>query len=473
LAAIWKARDVIPLRLRVLPGLTLGAALLLSACAPPEEILPGERFDPRATAEAVEAFDPEAPLPTEPLPQPPTRIPARPYVVTGEAPRLSLPAARANAEWTHVGGSATHEIVHPALGSTLTRVWSTQIGQAATRRVRPTADPVVASGRVFTLGAFSTVQATSVNGAALWSRDLTPPGERPGEAAGGGLAVEGNRLYVTTGYGRLHVLDATSGAMVWTQALDAVPNSAPTVSGDIVYLTTRGSEALALDRETGRVLWRLSAGESGSFTSDGASPAVSGRTVLFPFGSGDVIAALRLGGVRLWSTTVTGERVGRAYAQVTDITGDPVISGNTAYIGTPTGRLAAVDMGTGERNWTAGEGATSAVTVAGGSVFLVSDQRELLRLSAQDGSTIWSGTLPFYITEKVRARRGVYAHYGPLLAGGRLIVASSDGMLREFDPASGALLRATDLGSPAVAAPVVAGRTLFIVTENGTLHAFR
>ncbi|QIE42218.1 PQQ-binding-like beta-propeller repeat protein [Rhodobacteraceae bacterium SC52] len=454
-------------------GLIFGSALLLASCSPPEEILPGQRFDPRDIAEASEAFDPEEALPTEPLPQPPTTIAARGYVVTGEPARLSLPAARTNSDWTHIGGSATHQIRHPSLGATLTQVWTAQIGQAASRRVRPSADPVVSGGRVFTLSAFSEVQATSVSGAVLWSRDLTPSGERPGEAAGGGLSIQGNRLYVTTGYGRLHVLDATSGAEVWTQVLDAVPNSAATVADKLVYVTTRGGEALALDTDTGRILWRLSAGDATSFTADGASPAVSGRTVLLPFGSGDVIAALRLGGMRLWSTVVTGERVGRAYARITDITGDPVIDGGTAYIGTPTGRLAAIDMATGERLWTANEGAANVVWPAGGSLFMITDQRDLARLSASDGSTIWSGTLPLYVTEKVRRRRGVFAHYGPVLAGGRLIVVSSDGFLREFNPTSGALLRNTDLGSPAVANPVVAGGTLFVVTENGILHAFR
>lgn len=454
-------------------GVASAAALLLVACSPPEEILPGERFGVRDTVAAEEAFDPTAAAPSQPLPQPPTKVAQRPYVVTGEAASLSLPAPRANSDWTHVGGSASHQIAQPALGSPLRRIWSAPIGEAATRRVRPTADPVVSGGRIFTMSAFSEVQATSTSGAVIWRRNLTPTSEKPGEAAGGGLAVDGNRLYVTTGYGVMHVLDVATGAPIWTKRLDTVPNSAPTVYGDMVYVTNRDSSGLAMDTKTGRILWQLEAAESGAYTTDGASPAVSGRTVLFPFGSGDVIATLRLGGVRLWSTTVTGSRVGKAYAQVLDISSAPVIVGDTAYIGTPTGRLAAVNIGTGERLWTARQGASSPVWPVGGALFLITDQSDLVRLSASDGSLVWSGTLPLYTDERVRKRRAIYAHYGPVLAGGRLIVASSDGMLREFDPRSGALLRTTDLGAPAIADPVVAGQTLYIVTENGALHAFR
>ncbi len=453
--------------------LIAGLAACLAGCTPPEEILPGERFGPREAAEAVAAFDPDAPPPAAAPPQPPTRVPDRAYVVTGEPAAITLPAPRTNADWTHVGGNSAHLMVHPALGATLTRVWTADVGTPATRRVRSTASPVSDGARVFTFGAFSEVQATSTDGMALWRRDLTPATERAGEAAGGGLALADGRLYVATGYGRLHALDAATGAEIWQQALGAVPTGPPAVSGDIVYLTTRAAEALAIDTATGRVLWRLDGSDSNSFTNAGAAAAVSGRTVILPFGSGDVIAALRLSGLRLWATTLAGARPGAAYARVSDITADPVIAGDTVYVGSPTGRLAALDLATGERRWTASEGAVSQVVPVGGSVFAVTDAAELVRLRADDGSVVWSGTLPLFPDDRVRRRRGSFAHYGPVLAGGRLIVVSSDGVLREFDPRSGAILRQTELGAAASAGPVVVRDVLYVLTENGQLHAFR
>ena len=451
----------------------VGLAALLAGCSTPEEILPGERFGPREAAEAVAAFDPDAPVPDEDPPQPPTRVPGRDYVVSGEPQAITLPAPRGNADWTHVGGNPAHLTVHPALGASLTRAWTAEIGTPATRRVRSTAPPVSDGARIFTVSAFSEVQATATDGTALWRRDLTPATEQPGDAAGGGLALADGRLYVTSGYGRLHALDAATGTEIWQQALGAVPTGPPAVAGDIVYLTTRAAEALAIDTGTGRVLWRLDSGDSGAFTNAGAAPAVSGRTVVLPFGSGDVIAALRLSGLRLWATTVAGARPGTAFSRVSDITADPVIAGDTVYVGTPAGRLAAIDLATGERRWTAPEGAFSHVVPVGGSIFAVSDTAELVRLRAEDGSVLWSGTLPLFPEDRVRRRRGSFAHFGPLLAGGRLIVVSSDGTLREFDPRSGAILRQTDLGAAATAGPVVVRGVLYVLTENGQLHAFR
>jgi len=461
------------------PGrLLVGAAILaaLAACGPREEILPGERYGLRETREAAADFAERAEdrqVALEEPPQPPSRVPIRGFSVTGEPRAITLPAQRTNDAWTHVNGTPQHRIVHPALAGEIGRVWSAEIGRAGTRRVRATADPVVGGGRIYTMSAFSEVQATGAGGQAAWRRDLTPATESPGQASGGGLAYDDGRLYVTTGYGTLFVLDAASGATLWRQDLGAVPNSAPTVAPGFVYLTTRDARAWALDRETGRILWQIESTETGSVVIDGAAPALTDRAVIFPFGSGDVIAALRQGGRRLWSSIVTGRRVGETYAEVGDITADPVVDGGRVYVGTPTGRLAALDATTGERIWTATEGSNSAVWPTGGAVFLTTDKGEVARLDAGSGEVVWTAALPYYREERVSARRGVFAHYGPVLAGGRLIVVSSDGLLRQIDPASGALLAQTELGAPAAGDPVVANRTLYVVTEDGRLHAFR
>ncbi len=457
--------------------LVLLTALLITACGEPEEILPGERFGLRETeAAAASMAAREAGEVTAPPPQPgrpPRRIPQRPYEVTGEPTAISLPAARANPEWTHAGGNAAHRVPHPALGRPLTRIWEVPIGAGNGRRLRINAAPVVAGGRIFTMDAESVVQATSPGGQPLWRRNLTPATERAGDAAAGGLASDGGSVYATTGYGTLHRLDATTGAVIWTQVLGAAPTAGPTVAGDIVYLTSRNSQAWAVDRDTGRVIWQIDSAEEGPVLTTGASPAVSGRAVLLPFGSGELIAALRESGLQLWSASLTGERVGRAYSRIGDISADPVVVGETAYVGNAIGRLAALDITTGDRRWTAQDGALGPVKVEGGSIFFVSDASELVRLNAATGEVIWKATLPIFVTDRVRRRKEIFAHYGPLLAGGRLLVASTDGLVREIDPTNGQIIGSRALGAGAAAPPIVAGGVLYVLTEQGRLQAYR
>lgn len=420
----------------------------LSACAEPETILPGERIDVVSGEPVGEA------------------------VASREVP-FRAPAARSNAEWTHKAGTAAHDLVNPALGAGSTRLWSASIGQGDTRGHRVTAQPVVAGGRIFTLDSQARVTALSPSGVVLWSADLTPVRDRADDASGGGLAAANGRLYVTLGFGDLVALDQATGGEIWRQRLGAVATGAPTALAGRVHVAGRDGIGWTVDAATGRVLWNVASTPDRLGVMGGAAPAATGEVVVFPFISGELIATEPQGGNALWTAYLLGERAGRAYARVTDITGDPVITGNRVYVGNHSGETAAIELGTGQTVWTADKGAMGPVTVAGGSVFLVSDQNDLVRLDAATGDLLWSVPLPFFVDERPRRREGIFAHYGPLLAGGQLIVASSDGQLRFFDPANGALVRTVALPAGAAVEPLVAGGTLYIVTSDGALTAFR
>jgi outer membrane protein assembly factor BamB len=352
-------------------------------------------------------------------------------------------------------------------------VFTVSIGEGDSRRARITAEPVVAGGIVYTVDARATVTATTVDGQHVWTRDLTPARDRARDASGGAVMVGGGRVYVTTGFGEITSLDAVTGDVVWVQDLDAPVNASATLRGDLVYVVGRDSTAWALDTNDGRIRWQQSGTPSVANFGGGASPAVAGDTVILPFPSGEVIAAYPAGGIRRWTAVVSGDRLGSAASLVTDIAGDPVIMGDRVYVGNFGGRIVALDIKDGSRIWTAGEGALGPVWPVGNAVFLINDVNELVRLDATTGNPVWRIDLPNFTPGKTARQRSVYAHYGPVLAGGRLIVTSSDGVIRQFDPASGALIGTVELPGGAASAPVVAGQVLYVVSKDGKLHAFR
>jgi outer membrane protein assembly factor BamB len=317
------------------------------------------------------------------------------------------------------------------------------------------------------------VTALSPSGAILWTADASPARDRIDEASGGGLAVADGRLFVTLGFGDLVALDPATGGEIWRQSLGAVATGAPTALNGRVHVSGRDGRGWTVDATTGRVLWSVRSTPDILGVKGGAGPAATDQTVVFPFISGELIAAEPRTGAVQWTAYVLGERAGRSYARVTDITGDPVIVGGRVYVGNHSGETAAIEAGTGQTVWTAEHGALGPVTVAGGSVFLISDQNDLVRLDASSGETIWTAPLPLFVDPRPRRREGIFAHYGPLLAGGRLIVASSDGQVRFFDPVSGAQTGSLPLPAGAAAEPVVAGGTLYVVASDGTLNAFR
>jgi outer membrane protein assembly factor BamB len=205
-----------------------------------------------------------------------------------------------------------------------------------------------------------------------------------------------------------------------------------------------------------------------------AAPSIGDRAVIFPSAGGDLMAVLKIGGgTKVWQSSLAGKRLGRAYALTADVTGDAVIAGKTLFAGSGAGRTVAMSASSGEQLWAAGEGALGPVAVAGGSLFLVNDEARLVRLDATTGEVIWSVEMPYFTAEKVKKRKGIYAHYGPVLAGGRIFVVSSDGILRAFDPTDGTLTHTAEIPGGAAAQPAVAGGTLYVVSGKGQLLAFR
>ncbi|MFM2366595.1 MAG: hypothetical protein RIR95_1203 [Pseudomonadota bacterium] len=438
--------------------LTTVFVLALAGCAR-EVILEGERLDVRAPLLGT-------------LPLDATEVAEVP-AATNLSVTISVPAQVANAEWTHRGGNATHTGPNGQLSLNPTRVWSVDIGASNNRRSRVSGAPVVSGGRVFALDAVATLTAVSTAGAKLWSADLTPDFDGGSEVSGGGIAASGGRVFATTGYGELIAFDAATGAVAWRQRFDAPVSGAPTTDGGAVYVVGRDGSATAVDAKSGKMLWQQQATPSRSGLTGVSSPAVSETEVYFPFASGEISVVSKSGGERVWGAAVGGQRNGLAYTGIGDLTGDPVLAGGVLYVGSASGRTVAIDAKTGLRLWTANEGAMNPPLVVGGSVFVVSDDAHLIRLDGATGDVIWSVEMPYFIQTKPKKLKAVTAHFGPVLAGGKIVVASTDGQLRLFNPTDGSLAGGAEIPGGAASLPALAGGLLFVTGGNGQLHAFR
>lgn len=428
----------------------LALTMLVSACNR-EFILEGERFALRA-----------------PFAENAGEVPVN------RAVPISLPATVSNSDWTHRLGTPSTRGFHPSLGGALQQVWSVPIGQGEGRRHRITAEPVSAGGLIYTLDSRAQVSAVSTSGEVVWTRDLTPAFTRSADSAsGGGLAIADGKLFVTSAFGMLWALDLSSGAEIWSRRFDAALSAPPTVAGGVVYVVASDSTGWALSAATGQADWQIEGAPTVSSMVGGAAPAVAGDLVLFPTPAGELIAARRDTGQIVWRRAVAGTRLGVAYASVTDVTGDPVVQGDTVFVGNQSGRVMALDRRSGAPIWTAEEAAYGPVWPVGGSVFLMSDRNRLVRLEASGGAFVWGAEMPLFTQTRERRRAEIVPLYGPLLAGGRLIVGSGDGVLRSFDPVSGELLAQTELRSGAASAPIAVGGTLYVVTRDGRLAAYR
>ncbi|MBP7240452.1 PQQ-like beta-propeller repeat protein [Amaricoccus sp.] len=405
-------------------------------------------------------------------PLPGERIAVRPDAtpIVAEAARpLALPAPVVNADWSHRNGAARGRFVHLAFAANPREVWSVDLGEGDARRRRLITAPIVAGGLVFAMDAAAQLSAFTTAGELVWRRSVVAEGQRADSGPGGGMAVEGGVLYVTTGFGQVLALDPRTGGERWRVTLDAPIRAAPAVSDGRVFVVARNDSAYALSAADGSILWRVQ-GAGGPGILGGATPAVDGELVVIPFASGEVLGVLARSGLQVWGTAVTGGRRELVRNRISDITGDPVIDGGAIYASNQSGRSISLDRLTGERNWTISEGSWGPAWPVGGSVFLLSDEGALARIDAATGGAVWLTQLPLYYNAK---RKEAIVHFGPVLAGGRLWVASSDGLLRAFSPNDGAQVGSVDLPGGAAAAPAIARGVMYVVTRDGRLRAFQ
>ncbi|OUS04961.1 hypothetical protein A9Q96_12705 [Rhodobacterales bacterium 52_120_T64] len=423
-------------------ALTLGA---LSACGGSDEPLTGQRF-------AIGAGDVIA--------------------VENVSASIQLPRAVSNAEWTDVNGSSQHKFGHAAFSNTPTLRWSADIGTGVGRDTRITSSPVAGGGLIYTLDGSSTITALSSDGVVAWTLDTTPVGEKSADGSGGGVSYANGVVYAGTGFGELLAIDAASGNVLWRRMFEAAIRSTPTSDGRSVFVVTRGDVAYAVDAKTGALDWvQRGATSSTAGLEGGASPAISGGQVIVPFSSGEIIAVRGNTGELRWKEAITGAHAATSLAFIGDISGDPVIDGNSVYVSNLVGETAKLNLTSGAQSWTLNTGASDAVWPVGGSVFLVSGHAKLMRVNASNGSVIWSQQLPQF--EKPEKREDNIRHYGPVLAGGLMWVAGRDGELRGFEPEGGQLLTSAIIPDGAAAAPIVVGGVMYILSLSGELHAFQ
>ena len=385
---------------------------------------------------------------------------------------IQLSRAVSNAEWTDVNGSPQHKFGHAALSATPTLRWTADIGVGVRRNTRITSGPVAGGGLVYALNGAGMITALASDGSKAWSLDVTPVSERSADGAGGGLSYANGVVYAGTGFGELLAIDATSGTVIWRRMFEASIRSTPTSDGRTVFVVTRADVAYAVNAKDGSLDWvqRGAASTTGGLEG-GASPAISGRQVIVPFSSGEVVMVRSNTGELRWKDGISGARAATSLAFIGDISGDPVIDGNSVYVSNLAGETVKLSLTSGARSWTLGVGASDAVWPVGGSVFLVSDHAQLIRVNASNGAIIWAQQLPQF--ENPEKRKNMIRHYGPVLAGGLMWVAGRDGQLRGFEPEGGQLVTSVKIPGGAAAAPIVVGSVMYILSLDGELHAFQ
>ena len=385
---------------------------------------------------------------------------------------MTLPEPVANVEWAQSGGNAAKSMGHLALGQALGNAFTVSIGRGNTLSRRLAASPVVSGGRIYTIDTESVVRAfDAATGASVWQTQF---GADPGNAAslfGGGVAFSGGRIYATNGLGHAAALDATNGGIVWQVRPGGPLRGSPTVAGDAVYVMSQDNQIYSLKLADGATNWSQAAALELAGVFGTGSPAYAQGTLVAGFSSGELNAYRYENGRVVWQDALQRTSIRTSVSSLSDIDADPVIDNGQVIALGQGGRMVALELTSGQRMWELNIAGISTPWVVGDWVFVVTDDAKLLAIARGNGRIRWITQLPRYRNE--RAKRGPISYTGPVLAGGRLIVAGTSGALINVDPATGAIQTQSVIGEPVSLNPVVADSTLYVLDDSGALHAFR
>ena len=384
---------------------------------------------------------------------------------------VTLPPSTVNEAWAQPGGNASKSPGHVELSQGLKRVWTASV-KGANPRARLAASPVMSDGRLYVVDTTARVTAFDANtGAQIWSNALEVKNDGKSSRYGGGVSATATNVFATNGVGDVASLAADTGALVWKKRPAGPLRGAPTLSNGNLYVMTQDNQIYALRQSDGEPQWN----EAGPVAASGifgvGAPAAAQGTVIAGYSSGELAAYRYENGRSLWSDTLSRTAMSTSVSTLTDIDADPVIDRGRVFALGKGGRMASYELVSGQRIWEINIAGISTPVAVGEWVFVMTDEAKLLCVARSSGKVRWISKLQRFKNEK--KKKGPISWYGPVLAGGRLIVANSHGAIWSISPDEGAATEVFDVKNDVSLAPIVANNTLYILDDSGRISAFR
>jgi outer membrane protein assembly factor BamB len=298
----------------------------------------------------------------------------------------------------------------PGLDPPFARRWAVDLGQ-------PTSYPVIAGGRVFVVARNASTYGTQLyaldagDGHTLWQKSLG------GTYYWSGIAYGGGRLFAVNGDGLLMALEPATGTPLWSRQLSQYSfSSEPSAQGELVYVGGAGSGGTLYGVEvaTGAVRWSQSVANG-----DHSSPAVADGRVHVGYACHNNYGFGAAAGNLLWNsndgcsggggrtTVVAGGRVyardgadgkihdaasGGVLGTFTSTTA-PAVTGAEAYTQRD-GTLEALSVPAMTVRWSFSDGGMSiAPIVVNGAVIAGSATGRVYALDRGSGRMLWCDDL--------------------------------------------------------------------------------
>jgi outer membrane protein assembly factor BamB len=121
--------------------------------------------------------------------------------------------------------------------------------------------------------------------------------------------------------------------------------------------------------------------------------------------------------------------------------------------------------------WEQQIGSSSSPWSVGDFLFMLANDNTMVCLTRKEGKIRWLQHLPRFKDEKAQSDPIYWT--GPVFGGDRLIAVSSNGKAMSLAAETGKIVDRQDLADPAYVEPVITDNTLYVLTDDANLTAYR
>lgn len=331
--------------------------------------------------------------------------------------------------------------------------WTAPVGKAHNNKEYLKLKPVIRGDVIYTADKSGLIKAVNLSdGQIKWTTQMN-------HGVVSGPTVADGFIAVSTNGSTVALLNQATGKELWENKVSSEVLAPPAIAHQKVIAKTIDGKVYTYDAVNGKELWTAEHGSPGLVLKASSSPIVVDNLVLIGFSDGKLDALELDTGRIVWQRSIAYATGASDVERLVDIDSDPIVKDKVAYLASYQGYIGALSLTDGQFIWRKSGSVYKNMVLKGNTLYLTDSNDVVWSIDRHSGHVNWKQT--------ALKARGLTE---PVLVGKDLVVGDKTGYLHFIGSQTGELLARSQLPGAVSISPTVAGKNLYVLTDNGMLN---